>query len=67
MGIASIVLLYFLRAWLGWYSLSIIVGMALLGWCWVCGSAAANSAPMLERLPYIAYAGPMAERWVDEE
>lgn len=37
MGVASVLLLWILRAWFGWYTLSIIVGMAFLGYYWVCG------------------------------
>ncbi|KDN45294.1 hypothetical protein K437DRAFT_235944 [Tilletiaria anomala UBC 951] len=66
-GVALILLLWVLRSWLGWYSLSIIVGMGAVGWFWVCGSAAAANAPMLERVPYVAYAGPLAEQWVGDE
>jgi len=66
-GVALVVLLYFLRSWLGAYTLSIIVGMGGLGWFWVCGSAASNNAPTLERVPYIAYAGPLAEQWLGDE
>ena len=37
LGVASVLLLWILRAWFGWYTLSIIVGMACLGYYWICG------------------------------
>lgn len=36
-GVAIVLLLWILRSWFGWYTLSIIVGMASLGYSWVCG------------------------------
>ncbi|KAL9936808.1 hypothetical protein V8E36_004043 [Tilletia maclaganii] len=67
LGVAAWVLLWVMRSILGWYSLSVIVGMGLLGWFWVCASNAANAAPTLARVPYLPHAGPLAEQWVGEE
>jgi uncharacterized membrane protein len=66
-GISSIVLLWILRSWFGWYAISIIVGMGSLGYAWICGSNAANAAPTLTRSPYLPAFGPLAEQWLGEE
>ncbi|PWN92413.1 hypothetical protein FA10DRAFT_266181 [Acaromyces ingoldii] len=66
-GIAIVLFLWILRSLFGWKTLSIIVGMAGLGWSWVCGSTAANSAPTLTRAPYLPHVGPLADQWVGEE
>ncbi|UZJ54884.1 hypothetical protein CBS101457_004204 [Exobasidium rhododendri] len=67
LGVATVLLLWILRSWFGWYTLSIIIGMGSLGYFWICGSSAANSAPTLARSPFLAYVGPLAEQWVGEE
>ncbi|KAK0536086.1 hypothetical protein OC835_002157 [Tilletia horrida] len=67
LGVGGWVLLWVLRSVLGWYSLSVIIGMGLLGWFWVCASNAANAAPTLARVPYLPHVGPLAEQWVGEE
>lgn len=36
-GVAIVLVLWILRSWFGWYSLSIIFGMGSLGYSWVCG------------------------------
>lgn len=36
-GVAIVLLLWILRSWFGWYTLSIIIGMGSLGYSWVCG------------------------------
>lgn len=66
-GVAATVSLWILRSIFGWYTLSIIVGMGMLGYAWVCGSNAANAAPTLARSPFLAVLGPLAEQWVGEE
>lgn len=60
-------LFWILRSLFGWKALSIIFFMGGLGWFWVCGSAAAENAPSLQRVPYIAYAAPLAEDWLAQE
>ncbi|KAK0551449.1 hypothetical protein OC846_002022 [Tilletia horrida] len=67
LGVIAWMTMWFLRSILGWYSLSVIVGMGLLGWFWVCASNAANAAPTLARVPYLPNIGPLAEQWVGEE
>ncbi|PWN31464.1 uncharacterized protein FA14DRAFT_128078 [Meira miltonrushii] len=66
-GVANVLLLWILHSWFGWYTFSIIVGMASLGYSWVCGSNAANAAPTLARSPFLPVLGPLAEQWVGEE
>ncbi|KAE8229501.1 hypothetical protein CF326_g5527 [Tilletia indica] len=67
LGVCAWLLIWVLRSVLGWYSLSVIVGMGLLGWFWVCASNAANASPTLARVPYLPHVGPLAEQWVGEE
>ncbi|CAD6885655.1 unnamed protein product [Tilletia controversa] len=67
LGVGGWLLIWVLRSVLGWYSLSVIVGMGLLGWFWVCASNAANASPTLARVPYLPHVGPLAEQWVGEE
>ncbi|CAO1613579.1 unnamed protein product [Parajaminaea phylloscopi] len=66
-GVATILLLYVMRSWFGWYTLSVIAGMAALGASWVAGSNAHKAAPTLAKVPYLPYVGPLAEEWVGTE
>ncbi|PWN52615.1 hypothetical protein IE53DRAFT_402920 [Violaceomyces palustris] len=66
-GVLLILALWIVRSWLGLKTIGLLLGMAALGWFWVCGSTAHKSAPTLSRNPYLPHIGDVAARWVGEE
>ncbi|KAN0064405.1 hypothetical protein ACQY0O_002603 [Thecaphora frezii] len=66
-GVALIAFLWLVRSILGLKTIGLLMGMAAVGWFWVCGSTAHKAAPSLARNPYLPRVGDIASRWVGEE